>query len=116
MYGFDQLEQCDVFLGKELIQFCVGENEIILRFYSDLEITVLFKIQIDGREFSPITIDGDGFQRLKSFLRYKISDASISRDALSLRFANGKTIVLWDEKHRQHESVVISAGKETFVV
>jgi hypothetical protein len=117
MYRLSKDEDLRFLLNAELIQVCVGKNEVILNFDNDARITVLSDFHVrtpkfDERFSEPVL----GARAVCEFLHYAVGGATATSEGdLELRFSSGGSLKIFDTSD-QYESFLISfRGKEIVV-
>jgi len=118
MYKLAASEDLSFFLEIELLQVCVGRNEIILNFDNNIRLTILsdFSVgkpdSITERFEDPI----EGATALLQFLHVAVTKADATPDGdLKLSFASGGTLWAHDTSS-QYESFLVMAGSKEIIV
>ena len=118
MYGLSDDLDLSFLVGMTLLQLCIGENEVILRFDEDSSITIESRFRVGGLD-DHTAVFGDapssaGF--LAKFLSDSIIDVLGRQDGtLRLSFAKGGFLEIYDS-YRDHESYQIQHHQEIYVV
>jgi hypothetical protein len=106
------------FHGKTLLQVCIGQNEMILRFDGDVAVTVTSRIGFtDTRELRDTYED---FAKAAHAVLGLLHDVILqargdSEGTLSLVFRSNKTLEFYDTSDR-YESYLIQASGRTIAV
>ena len=117
MYGLDKNKDLTFLEGKELIQICIGQHQVILRYTDDVYIS------IEGN-FELLSQDESGYERtlpelassLVVLLGAKVSETEIGDNgALDLHFSNHEILRLYDSNDNS-ESYEIGSPNFTIVV
>lgn len=116
MYGFNQIKQNNLLVGAELLQICIGENEIILNFFPDgISITVFDVkgfLENNSFMFEPlVSVQKRIGQIGKAVHKFTV----ISNDTAILLMADGAEIVLKDDSS-EFESVTIKCAEGVIVI
>jgi hypothetical protein len=118
MYPLGKDVDLSFFLGAQLLQVCVGKNELILNFDRSIRVTVLSDFIVTapaGRS----TAYGDpikGAPSVLPLLHDRIEAARATDDGgLRLRFQSGSEVEIRDTS-AQHESFWISNGDRLLIV
>lgn len=97
MNGFSFLREVSSFNGSELIQFCIGQNEVIMRFFPEKKEITYFNIETFIKD--NVNIFDNIIQENKLFpligKKLEIIDF-ISDKVITLKFSNGTDIILRD--------------------
>jgi hypothetical protein len=111
MYGFSDSSELHSLLGAELLQICIGRNEVILNFFPDNTKITISSIDAFFRDNINI-LDGvfvnEGYNR--NIIGDKISGITVQdRQHLLIEFSGGLNLLLTDDSE-QYEAVHISAS------
>ncbi len=118
MYGLPQDTDLTFLKGKQLLQVCIGYNEVILHFDGNVTITAQTEIgHNSGRELSAIYKTAiPAAPALVRFLHESVLNASVvSPGTLKLDFSNGEGLEIYDTSS-QYESYQINYEGRTIVV
>ena len=118
MYGLAASEDLSFFVGVDLLQICVGKNELILNFDKGVRLTILSDFAVESvsgtldRFDDPVT----GAAAVIGFLHETVEGANATEEgSLRVRFTCGRSMLVFDTS-RQYESFLISAGERQIVV
>jgi membrane protease subunit (stomatin/prohibitin family) len=111
MYGFDKKRLPFFLKGRELLQICLGMNEIIFHFDEDCSVTVL-----STEEFFNKNPDLSMEKLRKTVLGRSVSDVYFTNiREISIVFGGSFSIAITDDR-MEFESVVFKNGDEFIVV
>ncbi len=105
-------------LGIDLLQVCVGKNEVILNFTDDVRITLLSEFLIKEADQELVTFHetSDGAQALVRMLNDEIEHAKATKEGgLLIAFRSGTTLGIPDTSE-VYESFWISKGERQIIV
>ena len=116
MFGLPESFDSSFLVGHTLLQACIGQNEVILRFDGELEISVEGHFSVrSGGESRLFESSVDGGIASLDFLYQPIVGASGTVDGtLNLEFPTG-SIELYDSS-AHYESYQIQHGSRVYVV
>jgi hypothetical protein len=118
MHGLPENIDLDFFSGLAILQVCIGENELILNFESDVSILVMSELEFCSP--NAVAHRSSDFREMAGFLCSLIGLKAVSatpqgRRAMQLLFDGGKSLTLHDDSEN-YESFVITRGKLLIVV
>src|SRR4051812_45424403 len=117
MYRLANTEDLSFFAGIELLQVCVGTNDVILRFDRDVTLTILsdYAVGPDGAT-TRYERAADGALCLLPLLSSSVVGAIATDDGdLKVAFASGAVLVAFDTSER-YESFSVASGTRLIVV
>jgi hypothetical protein len=118
MYGLKPDEDLSFLIGVEVIQVCIGVNEVILNGDRDVRITILsdFSVSRQGGAMARFDDPREGASALVELLNESIASAEATAAGdLRLVFASGAELVAFDT-NKQYESFWIKgSGREIIV-
>ena len=118
MYGLPEKTDLSFLKGKQLLQVCIGCNEVVLNFDGDLSITAQTDIGHKSAKL-PSTIYKTSIAAapvLVRFLHESVANASVALPGtLVLEFSNTETLEIYDSSSH-YESYVINYAAKTIVV
>lgn len=115
MFGLSEDFPFMALVGCELIQICIGENELIMNFDKKLSISINSSVV-----FGPNPVLKTDDYRCNSnlfaqLLGSKIADAqSSNKKDLMLNFTNGKSVTILDE-YSNYEAYFVKIGDKSYV-
>jgi hypothetical protein len=114
MYKFKTDLNLSHLIKDELIQICIGENELIFNFHSNNSITILGEWSLINKECHEIDKCEEHSNRkayyIHNLLGKKIEAYNIVNPSqLNLNFEGGYTLEIYDDSD-QYESCLISPG------
>ena len=113
MYGLDKNEDLAFLLNKTLIQVCIGEYQVQLKFHEDGNISSMGAITVDERYFeSPKEA---GIFMVQSLGSTVIETVNPVDGNLTLVFSSGQKVILHDDD-KHYESYTISATGKLIIV
>lgn len=118
MYRLSTSEDLSFFIGLDLLQVCVGKNELILNFDGGVRLTVLseFAVCPVGGEWERFDDPVDGSRAVLRLLQDSVSGAEATEDGgLRIRFASGASMRVFDTSDA-YESFLIRHGTKEIVV
>lgn len=118
MYRLSIDSDLTCFIGVNLLQVCVGVNELILNFENDVIVTVLSRYSICTHGGEPTVYDDTraGLGAVVALLHDVVVRAcATDAGGLLLEFRGGTTLTLFDGNDR-YESFWIKNGASTIVV
>ena len=118
MYGLPEKTDLSFLKGKQLLQVCIGYNEVILNFDGDL--SILAQTDIGHRSSQlPIAIYETSIAAapvLVRFLHQSVANASAGPPGtLILEFSNGESLEIYDTSSH-YESYKINYDGKTIIV
>lgn len=117
MYGLSKERDLSFLLGSELLQVCIGRNEVILNFTADIAITVMSAFSVRNlesvRDFDePMA----GALEWVQLLHDTVVEASATDGGgLELRFASGRSVTLLDDSPQFESFWIRFSGGEIIV-
>ena len=118
MYGLSENTDLSFLRGKQLLQVCIGYNEVIMNFDRDLSITAQTDIGHKSAKL-PGTIYKTSIAVtpvLVGFLHESVANVSVAPPGtLVLEFSNGETLEIHDTSS-QYESYTINYEGKIIVV
>jgi hypothetical protein len=109
MYGFPSTDELRALEGAELVQICIGRNEIILNFFPESTSILVNSIEALLDNNSTVFYNINSMNRLLGGRIIRTS--ALGTHQLEIHFTNGGTLRLIDDSD-QFESVVIrTAGR-----
>lgn len=118
MYRLSALEDLSFFRGIDLLQVCVGKNELILNFDKNVRVTILsdFAVELVGGLGQRFDDPVEGSKVLVSLLHESVAEAQATPDGdLRIRFVSGSCLLVFDTSS-QYESFLIRHGTREIVV
>lgn len=118
MYGLSATEDLSFFVGVDLLQVCVGKNEVILNFDRGVRVTVLSDLAVTNASGRSDRYDDpiEAAKALLDLLHDSVKNAQATGEGgLRIDFASGRAVEVFDTS-LQYESFSISAGKKEIVV
>ena len=118
MYRLSQDASLSFLIGVELLQVCVGKNEVILNFDRNVRLTILsdFSVSVAGGRSSIYQEITTGAVALFPLLHDVIGQASATEaGGLFLRFRSGMCVEVFDTSEH-YESFWISNGDKQIIV
>jgi hypothetical protein len=118
MYGLPDDIDLSFLEGATLLQVCLGENEVILRFDPDLSITIesTFRARTPARQGALFRDPRSAAAVLVELISDVITKAHGRTDGtLRLSFSRGGVLEIYDDS-KQYESYQIQHGKDLYVV
>ena len=118
MYGLPADSDCGFFVGRVLEQVCFNENQISLRFDSDVGITIegayAYQDTAVAEDASTLHVPASS-SSLMQLLGHSVSRVESTREGtLSLVFDNGHGLRCFDTPH--YESYQIRHGARVIIV
>lgn len=107
----------DFCCGEELLQVCVGSNEVQLKFESDLMVCIESSCRVVTVTGMTLKIEDFklGASAICALLRETVESASVTEDGtVALAFSNGSTLCI-SNSNKPYESFQISKG-DVFLV
>ena len=118
MFGLPRDLDLGFLIGADLIQVCIGANEVILNFFMDISITIMSKFRVRGAS-GPDAVFEDAPSSAASlieFLSDSITDVFGQQNGtLRLLFKGGGLIEIYDDS-KCYESYLIKHGPDIHVV
>jgi hypothetical protein len=118
MYRLRKDVDLSFLFGAQLLQVCVGKNELMLNFDRDVRVTILSDIVVTPPRGAPVTYrdTAGGATALLPLLHDSITGATATdAGGLQLSFQTGATVELLDTSS-QFESFWLSDGDHKIVV
>ena len=118
MYGLPDDIDLSFLEGATLLQVCLGENEVILRFDPDLSITIesTFRARTPARQEALFRDPRSAAAVLVELISDVITKAQGRTDGtLRLSFSRGGVLEIYDDS-KQYESYQIQHGEDLYVV
>ena len=114
MNGFEFIRGLSSFNGTELIQICIGQNEIIMRFFPEKKTITLFNIDTFINDNNKFIKNFSIGQKLIPIIGEKLDIIDfISDKKVVLKFSDGTDIILRDDSE-QYESVTFECDGNFF--
>lgn len=114
MYGLDPDTDLSFIVGRELIQVAVGQYQVILRFTSEVSITIESDIQMDGGE--AIADSRTAGAALLELIGAEVEGAAgVADGTLTITWRNARRLTIFDS-WSEYESYTVSAPGVTIVV
>ena len=118
MYGVPDKQRLMRFIGKALIQICIGSHQVILQFEDNLSISVETKIEHDipdegARHYNEYWKQDTSLSRLLG-ARIDDIDVILSR-RLCLKFSNEHSISV-DDDSNEYEAMAIRIDGDLIIV
>jgi hypothetical protein len=115
MYGFDRIRDKPLMVGSELLQVCIGGNEVILNFYPDGQSVMVYGVEKFVGDnmflFEALTSSYPRIRQIgKSVSRFRVE----SNDVAYLVMSDGSEILLRDDSEEfesmtfTHEGLTIA--------
>jgi len=118
MYGLPKNVDLAFLKGKELLQVCLGENEVIMNFFEATSITIQTTIY-HYEEDRLVGVFGNApasAATVVRFLGHTIADFQTSEDGtLRLKFSNGESLEIRDEDKHYECYLIGHQGKMVVV-
>lgn len=117
MYRLAQDADVSFMIGAELVQVCIGRNEIILNFEPDVRVTLLSEFSISQGTRTVAYAEGSaGGSALLPLLHDVISAAaSTPRGGLVLTFQSGRSLEIPDTSDQYESFLIAGKGREIIV-
>jgi hypothetical protein len=113
LHGFGTDHDYDGLLGNELIQICIGNNEIILRFHNGNAVSVY---SLDSfLERNSFLKDDLLSLRPSSIFGSEVNGTEVDGDTLVLSLSNGRRFEIVDDS-KQYESALIEINGKSIAV
>lgn len=118
MHGLPRQIDLDFFLGRSIIQVCVGENDLVLNFDNNLIVSISSRVGFTGsdsdwHEYIDFRLAAPG---LFAFLNKAVGSWEGSEDGtLKLRFEGDSLLAIYDDSS-QFSSYIIKFGSQVIVV
>lgn len=118
MYGLPKNIDLSFLVGRELLQVCIGSNDLILHF--DDRVSILITSNCHWKSISGVGVEIDSYAESANMicrpLGSKILNATSDESGtLSMKFSNGDAFMLFDDS-QQFESYVIECPDRRIVV
>ena len=113
MYGVLNLPT-EVTVGKQLIQLCFGQNEIVFHFDDDIYLTCESHMKLPSK--GSIIYETFGYIATESgALGCEVKSCTKSGDSdVLIEFTNGLVVQLIDDS-KQFESIILQVGAKTYI-
>jgi hypothetical protein len=118
MYRLAQTEDISFLIGIEIIQICVGRNEVIVNGEQDVRITMLgdFSFARAGAPPTRYSVPKEGGAALLELLNDHVDDASATaQGGLNLRFRSGAVLWIYDDNDQFESFWIRSRNREIIV-
>lgn len=118
MFGLPRDLDLGFMVGCTLLQVCVGQNEVILRFDREVSITIESRFLVRDPHGGEAVVESAprGVASLVSLLADSVIDASGNEDGtLRLSFGKGEILEVYDSS-KEYESYQIQHGKDIHVI
>ena len=118
MFGLSPDTDLNFFVGRTLIQICIGENDLILNFSENVSISMMSSIRLTTPKlanniFEDFKIASSAIVKL---LGQSIKHAAgTSEGTLTLEFNDGDCLTIFDDS-KQYESYTIRHNDQLIVV
>jgi hypothetical protein len=118
MYRLSTTEDLSFLVHAEVIQVCIGANEAILNFDSDVRITILADFSVAAADGAAVRYDDprQGAAALVGLLNDSIATAAATRSGdLRVAFASGAELFAFDS-NSEYESFWIKGPSGEIIV
>lgn len=118
MYGLPKDIDLSFFVGADLLQVCLGANELILNFDHQIRVTIESRFRIRKKDGEETTFEDapSSAAHLVELLSQPIAEASGREDGtLCLSFAQGTSLEI-DDSWESYESYQIQYGDVLYVI
>lgn len=118
MYRLSQDADLSFFVDVDLLQVCVGRNELILNFDRNVNLTMLSTFAVGDPDGASVTCEESlaGVLALFPLICDSVTKAEATPDGgLLLLFRSGRTITVFDDSD-QYESFWIGTGEAEIIV
>ncbi len=103
MYGLPRELDLTFFMGREILQICFGTNDLVLNFDDAVTISISSAISVScGEQGVKTEMYIEVAQQLSRVLQVPVTAVNVVNDgkALSISFANGFELLIWDDSGR----------------
>lgn len=116
MYGFNQVRGDALMIGSELLQVCIGGNEVILNFYPEGDSVMIYGLDkfIKDNKFMFESLTGV-HPRIRQIGKRVSQFSVVSNNVAYLTMSDGSEIVLRDDSD-EFESVTFNHRGRMIVV
>lgn len=117
MYGLPINTDLNFLIGQELIQVCIGANDLLLNFSEGCRITILSKCGLIERD-KELSIENypENASLICSLIGEKIADFEIiNKGVLILKLNNDRYFVLYDDSDNFESYIIKSSDNEIIV-
>lgn len=116
MYGFEQVRNLPLMVGSELLQVCIGGNEVILNFFPDGDSVMIYGVDrfVEDNRFMFEQLLGS-YPRIRQIGKKVVRFTVKSNEVAYMTMSDGSEIVLKDDS-AEFEAVTFHHRERVVIV